>query len=167
MNDFYTVKEVCDITGLTPKLVNDYHEQGIVKATAHRSTGRVDRDGKVYQGYKVYDEDALIKLHQTAIFRQLGLSRAEIKKILTASDYDSNRVLDEQIEMLKKKKEEIDQMIAAAESIKALGMKNNALHFANIKSVFNLARLSEIFERSSLYQQMMSRAEELEKSVCG
>lgn len=160
MEKFKTVKEVCKLTGLTRKLLHDYDEQNIVKPTAYRSVGYTDRDGKEYDGYKLYDEEAVIKLQQIAIFRKLRLSRSEIKTRMAAVDYDSNRLLDEQINMLKREKKEIEDLIVVAEQLKLLGMRSELTqYYANmdtsliVKNVErwqnspSFKRISEVLEK--------------------
>ncbi|MBE5936225.1 MAG: hypothetical protein E7262_10680 [Lachnospiraceae bacterium] len=102
MNKLKTVKEVSELTSLTTKIINDYTREGIVKPCDYRNHGHGDKDGKEYSGYKLYNEDAVKKFQQIAIFKKLQIKRADIKKIMTAPDYDCYDVLDNQIEMLKK-----------------------------------------------------------------
>ncbi len=64
MKKTYSVKEVCDQTGLKPKLLFDYEQQGIVMPIGRRTRGYVDGKGNEYKGYKEYDEGALLKFHQ-------------------------------------------------------------------------------------------------------
>ena len=127
MSQLKTIAEVSRITGLTSKLINDYHEQGIVKASGYRSRGHTRRDGSEYSGYKVYDEEAVMKFKQIVIFRQLGMQRADIKKRFETQTYDSNRILEEQIQLLNKEKDKIEKKILAVEKMQAIGIKNDAL----------------------------------------
>lgn len=90
MSKLRTVKEVCTLTGLNRKLLFDYKD--VIKPSAYSNTGF---DGK--DGYKLYDESAVIKLRQVAIFRELGMERTDIKKRICDSNYDLNQLLDEQI----------------------------------------------------------------------
>lgn len=123
MSKYRTVKEICELTGLNRKLLHDYDELGIVKPSNYKNWGHTDKNGKDYSGYKLYDEEAYIKLQQIAIFRKLGIPRSEIKKRLNES-YDSRSLLDEQIQMLKKEKEEIENLILVAEYLKATGIQS-------------------------------------------
>ncbi len=64
----------------------DYENQGIVIPTGRRTRGYVDSEGRDYKGYKEYDEEALLKLRQVAIFKKLDMKRCEIKKRMTRAN---------------------------------------------------------------------------------
>lgn len=121
---YKTVKEVCELTGLTRKLLFDYEDQEIVMPSGYSTRGYTDSKGKDYEGYKLYDDEAVMKLQLISLYRKLGLKRAEIKKRITVDDYDCIKILDEQLEMLRKEKEEIENRILFAEQLKILGLKN-------------------------------------------
>lgn len=76
MNKYKTVKEVCALTGLTRKHLYYFH---------HEKKG--------FDGYKLYDDPAIEKLQQIALYYQLGLKRDEIRDIMLAPDYDNNLIL--------------------------------------------------------------------------
>ena len=90
MKNYKTVKEVCALTGLTGKHLYYFHHEKVVRATAFSNYSVVGNDG-----YKLYDEAAVEKLQQIALYYELGLKRNEIKEIMLKPDYDSNAVLDD------------------------------------------------------------------------
>lgn len=141
---YKTVKEVCEMTGLNRKLLHDYDEQKIVVPSNYRTRGYEDSNGKSYGGYKQYDEEAVTKLQQIAIFRKLGLKRKEIKEKITATNYNAIKVLDEQIEMLKAKKEEIENLILLAEQLKYMGFKSE---YSQILANVDLLELATYFRK--------------------
>lgn len=148
MEELMSVKEVCERTGLNRKLLYDYDDLGIVKASGHRPNGYEDREGNDYDGYKLYDEEAVVKLQQIAIYRKLQMKRAEIKEKMTSPNYDSNKILEEQIELLKRKKKEIEGLIEAAELMRQIGIKGeiSALFTQQDMSVWG-KKLLEIDEK--------------------
>ena len=89
MNRYKTVKEVCDLTGLTRKHLYYFHHEKVVQAVAYANYSVYG-----YDGYKLYDDAAVEKLQQIALYYQLGLKRDEIRDIMLDPKYDSNLVLD-------------------------------------------------------------------------
>lgn len=148
---YKTVKEVCELTGLTRKLLFDYEEMEIVMPSGYSTRGYIDSEGKEYNGYKLYDEEAVMKLQLIAMYKNLGLKRAEIKKRITADDYDCIRILDEQIEMLRREKEEIENKILLAEQLKILGLKNK---YIQGRDVSILVENTKNWQNSSYYKEM-------------
>lgn len=149
MSKMKTVKEVCELTGLNRKLLHDYDHEGIVKPSKYANYGTVDSGG-----YKLYDEEAFVKLQQIAIFRKLRLSRSDIKRRIVDPSYDSNKLLEEQILMLKKEKEEIEDLIVVAEQLKMIGMKSSVLsYFAGI-DMATIARNTKSWQNSTYYKEL-------------
>lgn len=99
MDKYKTVKEVCALTGLTRKHLYYFHHENVVRAVAYANYSVKDHDG-----YKLYDDAAVEKLQQIALYYQLGLKRDEIKDIMLAPNYDSNMVLHTLLTMEREKK---------------------------------------------------------------
>jgi DNA-binding transcriptional MerR regulator len=72
MWEVFTVKinEVCNVTGLTKKAIDYYQQKEIIDPKFDES------------GYREFSESEIERLKQVSAFRSLGLSVAEIKKIL-------------------------------------------------------------------------------------
>ena len=77
MNKYKTVKEVCALTGLTRKHLYYFHHEKVVQAVAY-----ANYSVEGYDGYKLYDDPAIEKLQQIALYYQLGLRRDEIRDII-------------------------------------------------------------------------------------
>lgn len=119
MNKYMTVKEVCDLTGLTRKHLYYFHHEKVVRASAYANYSVEGNDG-----YKLYDDIAVEKLQQIALYYQLGLKRDEIKDIMLAPNYDSNMILHTLLAMEQEKKIHIERHIAALEYLILAGTKN-------------------------------------------
>lgn len=119
MNKYKTVKEVCDLTGLTRKHLYYFHHEGVVRAVAY-----ANYSVEGYNGYKLYDDVAVEKLQQIALYYQLGLKRDEIKDIMLTPNYDSNLILHTLLAMEQEKKIHIERHIAALEYLILAGTKN-------------------------------------------
>ena len=71
-------------------------------------------------GYRLYDDAALEKLQQILLFRELQFPLKDIMEIVNRPEFDRSKALEQQIELLKLKKEHIENLIDLAEGIKAL-----------------------------------------------
>lgn len=116
---YWTVKEVCALTGLTRKHLYYFHHEGIVRAAAYENYSVAG-----YDGYKLYDDIAVEKLQQISLYYQLGLKRNEIKALMLSPDYDCNRALYELLRLQWEKKLHIERRIAALEELILIGVKN-------------------------------------------
>lgn len=155
MAEMKTVKEVCRLTGLTRKLLHDYDRQGIVKPSGYANMGTENSDG-----YKLYDNAAVIKLYQAAIFRRLHLERSDIKKRLTNPNYDANETLDELVVMLEKEKNELDNLITVAKQLKLIGInKGSLLSYYARMDYGSFAENQEKFLNSAFYKELAQRYE--------
>ena len=119
MKKYKTVKEVCDLTGLTRKHLYYFHHEKVVRAVAYANYSVEGNDG-----YKLYDDAAVEKLQQIALYYQLGLKRDEIRDIMLDPEYDSNRILDTLLSLERKKYEKALRHISALEYLKMTGTKH-------------------------------------------
>lgn len=107
-----TVKEVSNLTGVSVRTLHHYDAIGLLHPT------------KVTEaGYRLYDEDALEQLYLIIIYRELGIPLKQIRAILEAPDFDRNRVLADQIALMQKQKEKLENRIALASFLKLTGVK--------------------------------------------
>lgn len=144
MNKYKTVKEVCDLTGLTRKHLYYFHHERVVRAVAY-----ANYSVEGYNGYKLYDDIAVEKLQQIALYYQLGLKRDEIKEIMLNPNYDSNMILHTLLALEREKKLHIDRHIAALEYLVLAGTKNGVTGSLRGVSLDELGRtLLEIREAS-------------------
>ncbi len=94
-----TVKEVAGMTGISVRTLHYYDEIGLFKPT------------KVTEaGYRLYDDEALDRLGQILVFRELDLPLADIKLIMENPTLDHG-ILEKQREMLLIKMDRIGHII--------------------------------------------------------
>ena len=91
-----TVNEVSKLTGISVRTLHHYDEIGLLKPTSITDAG-----------YRLYDDIALERLQHILLFRELQFPLKDIKKILDSSDFDRNKALEQQIELLTMKKEHL------------------------------------------------------------
>ena len=113
-----TVNEIAQLAHISVRTLHHYDAIGLLKPTQITEAG-----------YRLYDDAALERLYLILLFRELEFPLNEIKKILDAPDFDRNRVLEQQVELLKAKVEHLQTCIHLANGIKLMGVKN--LKFKN------------------------------------
>lgn len=107
-----TVTQIAKLTGVSVRTLHHYDAIGLLKPT------RVTE-----AGYRLYDDAALERLYLILLFREIGFPLKEIRGILDAPDFDRNRVLEEQIELLEAKRLHLQNLIALTRGIQMLGVK--------------------------------------------
>ncbi len=107
-----TVNEVSKLTGVSIRTLQYYDKIGLLKPTAYTESG-----------YRQYDDTALEQLQQILLFRELEFSLEDIKKIMFSPNYDKDKALEQQIQLLMMKKEHIENLITLAREINMTGEK--------------------------------------------
>jgi DNA-binding transcriptional MerR regulator len=72
-----TVKQLATLAGVTPRTLRHYDAIGLLKPSHIGSNG-----------YRYYDEDAILRLQQILFYRELEMPLEEIKKIMGRRDFD-------------------------------------------------------------------------------
>lgn len=108
-----TVNEVSRLAGISVRTLQYYDKIGLL----HPS-------GRSEAGYRLYEEKDLSLLQQILLFRELEFPLKEIKEIIHCSDYDREKALQQQIELLTLKKEHLENLISYAEKLKKSGGKS-------------------------------------------
>ena len=141
-----TVNEVSKITGLSVRTLQYYDKIGLLIPR-----GRTDA------GYRLYDDTALERLQQIMLFRELEFPLKEIKAIMSDPHFDRQKALDQQIELLKLRREHLDDLITFATGIKLLGVNYAMSRSKNDFSAFDKTKLDEYTKRAK--EQWGSTAE--------
>ena len=113
-----TVNEIAQLAHISVRTLHHYDAIGLLKPTVITEAG-----------YRLYDDAALERLYLILLFRELEFPLKDIQGILNAPDFDRNRVLEQQVELLKAKVEHLQTCIHLANGIKLMGVKN--LKFKN------------------------------------
>ncbi|GHF16403.1 HTH-type transcriptional activator TipA [Kordiimonas sediminis] len=101
----YQVKEVAALSGVTVRTLHHYDKIGLLRPTARTSSG-----------YRLYSEDALFRLQQIIIGREMGLSLEDIRASLDAPDFDLRAMLVRQRQCLEEKKDRTETMLKAIDT---------------------------------------------------
>lgn len=126
-----TVSEVSRLTGNSVRTLHYYDEIGLLKPT--EVTGA---------GYRLYDDDALARLQNIMMFRELEFSLKEIGRIIDSPDFDRQKALEQQIELLRLRKERLEQLIEHTLELQKKGVKEMDFR------AFDKSRLEE-YERKA------------------
>ena len=126
-----TVNEVSKLTGVSIRTLQYYDTIGLLKPVEYTEAG-----------YRLYDDTSLERLQQILLFKELEFPLKEIKGIIEAPNFDRNRALEQQIELLIMKKEHLENLIDFARGIKGIGMK-----YMDFK-VFDTKKIDEYFKRA-------------------
>ncbi len=99
-----TVHEVSKRTGVSIRALQYYDRIGLLPPTAVTDAG-----------YRLYDDAALLTLQQILLFRELEFPLGDIKRILNDPNFDRTKALEQQIQLLKLKRERLDRIIDLAQ----------------------------------------------------
>lgn len=154
-----TVKEVSRLTGVSVRTLHHYDAIGLLKPT------RVTE-----AGYRLYDGDALVRLHMILVYRELGLSLKEIGKILDAPDYDRSRVLEHQIRLMQEKARKLQDRISLAKGMLVSGVKDMSFENFDPKKMDEYSEQARmLYGKTDAYkeysQKSKTRTKEQEKDL--
>lgn len=154
-----SVKEIAKQTGVSVRTLHHYDAIGLLKPTYVAESG-----------YRYYDEAALERLYLILLFRELEFSLKDVGEILDAPDYDRNRVLDDQIKLLKAKAEHLQTCIHLANAIKQTGVKNMEFKEWDPKKIKEYdAQAKALYGKTDAYkeytQKSAGRSQERQKEL--
>ena len=108
-----TVNEVSKLSGVSIRTLQYYDNIGLLKPAEYTESG-----------YRLYDDAALERLQQILLFRELEFPLKDIKDIINRSDFDKDKALEQQIGLLKLRKEHIENLISMCHDLKKRGVKH-------------------------------------------
>lgn len=121
-----TVNEVSKLTGVSIRTLQYYDTIGLLLPTEYTEAG-----------YRLYDDTAMERLQQILLFKELEFPLKEIKAIIDAPNFDQDKALSQQIELLTMKKEHLEHLINFARKIKTSGV--NKMDF----NVFDTTKMDD------------------------
>lgn len=154
-----TVNEISKLTGISVRTLHHYDEIGLLKPTAMTDAG-----------YRLYNDTALERLQHILLFRELEFPLKDIKEILDSPDFERNKALEQQIELLTMKKEHLENLILFARGIKLLGVKYMDFSAFDTKKLDEYAaQAKESWGKNEAYKEYEEKAknwtEETEKNL--
>ena len=101
----FTVKQLSQLAGVTPRTLHHYDEIGLLKPS------RVGENG-----YRYYGEEAVLRLQQILFYRELGIPLDDIKKIMGRRDFDVVGALYSHKEALQKQATRLNRLISTVDN---------------------------------------------------
>lgn len=100
----YTVKQISDLASVSVRTLHYYDAIGLLHPAQIGENG-----------YRYYDEAALLRLQQILFYRELGLELKQIKDILDSPDFDLATALESHREALKEKMHRLQNLISTVD----------------------------------------------------
>ena len=152
-----TVNEVSKLAGVSIRTLQYYDKIGLLHPTGYTDAG-----------YRLYDDADLERLQHILLFRELEFPLKDIKMIVNSPDFDRSKALEQQIELLKLKKEHIENLMNFALGIKLLGVKHMDFKAFDRSKLDEYSRQAkELYGNTPEYKEMeekqKNRTEEDEK----
>ena len=96
----YTVKRLADLAGVTVRTLHYYDQIDLLNPTTIADNG-----------YRHYDDDALLRLQQILFYREMGLELLEIKTILDDPTFDVVTALESHRTVIQTKMRRLEHLI--------------------------------------------------------
>lgn len=143
------------MTGISVRALHHYDEIGLL----------VPR-GRTGAGYRLYDDDDLLRLQQIVIGRELGLSLEEIRRSLDDPGFDRKQALIEQKKQLQKRANQTEAMIRAVDAALAVIADEGSGDTMEMKDMFDgfdpskyEAEAKQRWGNTEAYQESTKRAQ--------
>src|SRR3972149_11063698 len=101
----YSVKALADLAGVSRRTLHYYDEIGLLKPTTVQANG-----------YRAYDEDALLRLQQILFYRELDFELEQIKALLNEPDFDLVSALCEHRSALEQRQQRLKTLTETIDS---------------------------------------------------
>lgn len=139
-----TVHEVSKLAGVSIRTLQYYDKIGLLHPTGYTDAG-----------YRLYDDADLERLQHILLFRELEFPLKDIKDIMNSPDFDRGKALEQQIELLRLKKEHIENLMNFALGIKMLGVKHMDFKAFDRSKLDEYSRQAkELYGKTSQYKEM-------------
>jgi DNA-binding transcriptional MerR regulator len=155
----HQVRDVARITGISVRTLHHYDAIGLL----------VPR-GRTGAGYRLYDDDDLLRLQQILLGRELGLSLEEIRRSLDDPGFDHQRALLDQKKQLQERALQTEAMIRAVDAALAVlagqGREREGEETMEMKDLFDgfdpskhEAEAQQRWGRTEAYQESKRRTQ--------
>ena len=143
-----TVNEIAQLAHVSVRTLHHYDAIGLLKPTEVTEAG-----------YRLYDDAALERLYLILLFRELEFPLKDIQGILDAPDFDRNRILEQQVELLKAKANHLQTLIHLANGIKLIGVKYLEFNNWDPKKIDEYqAQAETLYGKSEAWQEYTQKA---------
>ena len=144
------IKEFAELTGVTVRTLRYYDKIGLLKPSF------IDQNN----GYRFYDEKSLERMQEILFYRELDFSLKSISEILSYRNYNKQDIIKEQKYLLILKKQRLEKIISALETIEQKGEIQMDVfdnkNFENAKNNFK-DEVKERWGNTSAYKEYQSK----------
>jgi MerR family transcriptional regulator, thiopeptide resistance regulator len=133
----FRVKEVAIIARVSVRALHHYDEIGLLVPS-----------GRTQAGYRLYDENDLLRLQQIVIGRALGLPLEEIRRSLDDPEFDERKALLAQKGQLQERNQRTTRMILAIEAALAALETKGAGDAVDMRQIFDGLESSQYEEEA-------------------
>ncbi len=145
------IKEFAELTGVTVRTLHYYDKTGLLKPSF------TDKNN----GYRYYDEKSLERMQEILFYRELDFPLKAICDILSSPDYDKYTAVRHQKHLLTLKKQRLEKIISALETIEQKGEINMKDTFDNTQYENAVSDFKEEAEsrwgNTSAYKEFQSK----------
>ena len=143
------INEFAKFTGVSVRTLHYYDEIGLlVPAWVEKSSG-----------YRFYDEKSLLRMQEILFWRELDFPLRSIIEILSSPDYDKEKALREQKQLLMLKKERLERLISAID--KAAKGENVMTAFDKTEFEKYKAEAKERWGRTEAFAEYEKKAKDI------
>ncbi len=141
-----TVRQVSELTGLTPRTLRYYDAIGLLRPAALTEGG-----------YRLYDDAALERLQLILLFRELEFPLRDIGAILDTPGFDRQAALEAQIKLLELRRAHLGRLIRQAKKLQK-GEKTMDFHAFERGELDEYAQeVKERWGATAAYQESVQR----------
>lgn len=101
----YTVKQLSDLAEVSVRTLHHYDQIGLLHPSKVGANG-----------YRYYDDDALLRLQQILFYREIGLELAHIKEIIDSPNFDLVSALRSHRDVLQQKIKRLENLVNTVDS---------------------------------------------------
>ena len=142
-----TVHEVSRFAGVSIRTLQYYDRIDLLRPAGYTDAG-----------YRLYDDEQLERLQCILLFRELEFPLKDIIAIMDSPDFDRSRALEQQIELLRLKKEHIENLMNFALGIKLIGVKHMDFKAFDRSKLDEYSRQAkELYGNTPEYRQMQEK----------
>jgi MerR family transcriptional regulator, thiopeptide resistance regulator len=100
----YTVKQLSDLAEVSVRTLHHYDQIGLLHPSKVGANG-----------YRYYDDDALLRLQQILFYREIGLELAHIKEIIDSPNFDLVSALRSHRDVLQQKIKRLENLVSTVD----------------------------------------------------
>lgn len=155
----YTIKQLADLAQISVRTLHHYDKIGLLNPSRIKANG-----------YRLYEENELLKLQQIMFFKELDFPLIEIKKILSNPNFDQRKALSEHKKMIELKKERLILLTKTIDKTikkinKEITMKDEELYKSFVRNGKKYAdEAKSRWGNTEMYEESVKRVAKMSKN---